>query len=343
MPATSELLSFASGIFAGLVTNAIWDQRRRLRRHMAKLLGTRSDIIGFDSSQMGLYPINRWSLNRPLERHQLIMRITSERPEQRWLDASAWNQIAQDLSNDFDGETAYLIDFSIDHRESKKGAAFQYTVTPCRYNEHLATVQYLAENTDSIKRIENTLASGEILRFAQSAPPSLIKINVALLERDNYFLGIKRSGAVVAKKGVWTVGPNETMKFPDQVVPGDAVENLFGLAERCLREEIGLEATDYGDINISWIGYDVTTAAVKVFAQTTTHLSAQQVEEYMASAHGIFEAQEVAWLPLNRRTLTDIIRNWNHGDSSGRIWSSSAPLALHEMWRNRRLLHSEPW
>jgi len=271
------------------------------------------------------------------------MSIAAERPSaQLWLDGSEWSHLAQEFAEGNGGDTAYLTDFVIDHRESPRGQVFHYTVAPCDYSEYLATAHYLETHPEIQTRIRKTLMAEQTLEFARTSPPSLIKVNVAILNRDDHFLAVQRSGAVYSKKGLWTVGPNETMKLARHATPGARAEDLFGLTERCLREEVGLEPSDYGEISISWIGYEAGTASVKIFAQVVTTLTAAELIDHMGMSHSLFEMQDATWLPLNRRTLMDIILKWKSGDSAGRIWSSSAPFALQELWRMRRALHSEP-
>jgi hypothetical protein len=266
------------------------------------------------------------------------MAIASQRPKQHWVDDVAWNQLAEDLAQVNAGDVAYLIDFAIYHGESEKADVFHYTVTTCDYSEHLAAVQYLKSHADAQSRVRHALRSGAILDFARTAPPSSIKINVAVLNGDQRWLAVQRSGSVQTKSGLWTVGPNETMKLPRVIAPGTRTEDLFGLAERCLREELGLEPSDCQEVNVSWMGYEAETASVKIFAQVATQLSGPEIAACIASAHSLFEIQDYVWLPLKQHMITDIIAKWNTGDSSGRLWSSSAPLALQELWRMRRAL-----
>jgi hypothetical protein len=266
------------------------------------------------------------------------MSVAAQRPVQEWLDQATWARIADEFRSSEAGETAYLTWFAIDNRENRHSQAFRYAVTPCDYSECLATASYLSDHPDAKLAIREKLAAGEAIEFAKTSPPGIIKINVALLDRDNHFLAMQRSSAVREKRGIWTVGPNETMKFPQSAVPGSRAEEFFGLAERCLREEVGLEVPDYGEVTISWIGYDAGTASVKVFAQAVARLTASEVNERMSACHSLFEVQRTAWLPFRKRPINDIVRNWNDGDSEGRIWSSSAPLALQELWRMRRSL-----
>jgi hypothetical protein len=335
---TTEIISFGGGVLTGLLTNVIWDQRYRFTRRFQMLTKREPDVLGFSSQSVDLYPINRWTYSHQLHRSRLSMTVAPQRPRQRWVDEIVWKQLVEEFARANAGDIAYLIDFAIDHRESERANIFHYTVAPCDYSEHLATVQYLKSHTDAQSRIRQALRSGSILEFARTAPPSSIKINVAVLNANARWLAVQRSGSVQTKSGLWTVGPNETMKLSRAIAPGTRTEDLFGLAERCLREELGLEPADYREVNVSWMGYEAETACVKVFAQVATRLSELEIAECIASAHSLFEMQDYLWLPLRRRAIMDIIARWDSGDSSGRLWSSSAPLALQELWRMRRAL-----
>jgi hypothetical protein len=336
----AEIVSFISGVGAGLATNALWYKRHKARILLGKPLEHRNNILGFNPEDVGLFPINRWSPSRPLTPPRLRMKVVAKRPDfSKWIDFEEWQALADDFAKEKDGDIAYLTAFFIDHRESDEGQVFEYRVAHCKYYEHLATVEYLNRHPSVRSRLRAQLLAGHALDLARSSPPSTLKINVAILDCDRHFMAIQRSGAVDFKKGIWTVGPNETMQLPLKVVPGLPGEDFFHLAERCLREEIGLERSDYGDISISWVGYEDKTAAVKVYAQVVTHLSRRDVDEHMAGAHSVFEAQNVRWIPFKRNAVMDIVQNWEHGDSQGRRWSTSAPLALQEMWRMRSRLH----
>lgn len=342
MIGASEAISFIGGIGAGILTNALWDSRHHLRRKITRIASRKPDPLAFDPFSIGFYPINRWTPTRPLDRRHLDMTVSDERPDQIWCDPAEWRRLADEYSQACSGDTAYLVAFGIDHRESEQGESFSYTVTPCDYSEHLATARYLDEHIEVRRAIEAVLDAGQIADFARHAPPSLIKVNVTVLSGENRFLAIQRSGAVYSKRGLWTAGPNETMRLPRRMVPGSQMEDLFGLADRCLREEVGIEPSSYEKVTISWIGYEAHTASVKVFAQVRTHLSEPELAEAMSTAHGLYEAQRVVWLPFSRRVVLDIIKNWQRGDSAGRIWSSSAPFALQELWRMKSALHAVP-
>ncbi|MGP4029956.1 hypothetical protein [Actinomadura sp. 3N407] len=340
MPMVSDFISFGTGILAGLLTNVLWDQRRPLRNRMVGRRRLNIWPLGFDPSSVDLYPINTWSVSRQLSPHRLKMKIADGRPTQEFFDQRIWEQLAEGLT-EHSGSCAYLVAFDIDHRESAAGEQFGYTVFPCGYHEHLATVEYLKRHPETQTLIRNRLADGEVSTVTTASPPGLIKINVTVLNAQNNFLALQRSGAVHTKKGLWTTGPNETMHYEDNWTPGSRPEDLFGLAERCLREELGLERPDYGKVHISWIGYEATTLSTKVFSHVTTRLSYPEFTERLTSAHSLYEIQNAAWLPFTRRYIEDIMAGWRTGDQSSRRWSSSAPLALQEQWRFRELLNAE--
>ena len=333
-----EIISFVGGVAAGLITNALWDMRSAIRRRLTRLVEGRVQRERFEPSSIGLYPINRWSVGRPVERHQVRMTVQRERPRQAWLDTEEWQRLAREFSRSASGEIAYLVGFSIDHRESRDGETFTYSVAPCDFSEHLATAKYLEDHPETVQEIRSALEAGHIAELARTAPPGLIKVNVAILSSSNRFLAIQRSGAVHSKRGLWTVGPNETMRLARGAVPGSRPEDIFELGERCLREEIGFEPSDYERLTISWMGYEASSVSVKVFAQAYTSLPEARIDESLDAAHGVFEIQRSAWIPFTRRVLADITENWRSGDSEGRVWSSSAPFALHELRRMRAML-----
>jgi len=341
MLGTSQIASFATGIVAGLIPNMLWDKRYDMYRRFRREPRGSSGVFAFNPIQVGLYPINRWTSSRPLEPSRLRLEITGTRPAQQWCDPVEWRRLADELAIDHGGDIAYLVDFSIDHRESSHGGSFSYTVTACDYAEHLATLSFLRTHSEARDRIKEAFDAGRLAEFARTSPPSLIKMNVAILSPDRRFLAIQRSAAVQTKKGLWTVGPNETMALTTVNLPGRRYEDLFELAERCLREEVGMEPDDYGSVRISWIGYEAATAIVKIFAQVQTKISCAESLERMSGAHSLYEAQDATWLPFANSTLSDIVENWEHGDQSGRRWSSSAPLALQELWRMRRTVRSD--
>lgn len=336
----SAAIGFVTGVAAALLANVLWLGRWRMRVALRVLRKPKFDVLDFDPASVGLWPVNRWSEARPLRRGLLRMLVVADRPRQRWGDPAEWSRLAKQYRTaGKHGDVACLVDFTIDHHETKAGRTFTYSVAHCHWWEHLATAEYLRTNGAVRSRIWEAFQHGEVHEYARTALPAAMKINVTVITPEASFLAIQRSGAVDLKKGKWTVGPNETMVLPSMLPPGSQAEDLFGLAERCLREELGLEPADYGPVNISWIGFDVMSGVAKVYAQVRSHLPHREIDQRMASSHGIFEAQSTAWLPLRRKVVLDIMQNWEHGDAAGRCWSASAPHALQELWRFRKLLN----
>jgi hypothetical protein len=333
------LIAFLIGVASGLSANMLWVRRWRLRAGLERVRKPRFDVLDFDPASVGLFPINRWSSARPLSREKLQMSVVAPRPRQTWLNHRDWSELAEHFkSQGKSGDIGYLVDFEVDHHETEEGASFCYKVSHCDYWEHLATLEYFRSKESERSKVWELFQRGRILEFTQNAPPAAIKINVTVVSPERQFLAIQRSGAVEHKKGLWTAGPNETMVLKPHPTPGTQHEDLFGLAERCLREELALEPSDYGAINISWMGYDVSSAQTKVYAQVKSHLPAREVNKRMTQAHGIFEAQQTEWISITKRGILHIMENWESGDSAGRIWSASAPHALQELWRFRSAL-----
>lgn len=332
------LLGFVSGIVTSIIANFMWGRRRRIRLLIADWKAARLKILDFDPTEVDLFVLNRWTFRRSLDRDNVVMKVANRRPAQAWFDQAIWAELRDEFAQTHSGDIAYLVDATVDHRESREGRLFHYTVAACTYPEHLATMEYLKWHPEARSAIRAAMTHGRMMEFVHSAPPSSIKVNVALMTLDNRFLAIQRSSAVDFKRGVWTVGPNETMQLSASERPGGVIEDLFGLSERCLREELNLEPSDYGDMNVSWLGYDAGTAQVKVYSQVKTHLSRREIDRRISDAHSLYEAQTFQWLKFDRRTVNDIISNWETGDSEGRCWSASAPHALQELWRMRAAL-----
>src|SRR5258706_5128830 len=275
----SVVVSFVSGVTAALLANVLWLRRWEMRAPLRWLRKPRFDILAFEPTSVGLFPINRWSTSRPLRRGNLRMQVADGRPRQKWCDPIEWKRLAEQFKNEGKtGGKGYLVDFSIDHHETRSGWTFSYSIAHCSYWEQLATIKYLEEHGEARSKMWDALQRGEIVDLVRSAPPGGMKINVAVISPEGNFLAIQRSGVVDRKRGLWTVGPNETMVLAPTQIPGSQAEDFFGLAERCLREELNLEPTDCGMMNISWLGYDVSTGEPKVFAQVRSHLPHREIE-----------------------------------------------------------------
>ncbi len=78
------------------------------------------------------------------------MTVSADRPSQPWIPPSEFEILTDRFrSEGKGGEVGYLIDFEIDHGESERGLVFRYTVAPCAYPEHLATVAHFKSDSST--------------------------------------------------------------------------------------------------------------------------------------------------------------------------------------------------
>jgi hypothetical protein len=335
----AQVAAFISGLAGGLLVNWLWDRRRRIwftltaRRHRI------DEVLGFNPEEVGLYWFNRWSPVRPLAKsnHQVVH--TMDRSAS-WdlFDEAEWNSLRDAFQQQGKGgNTCSLRSFEIDHHEHERGHVFRLVMSTCDYSEHLATVAYLEKHAEALGELARLMDRRHFAELAKSTPPSSVKVCVSVVSPTSNVLAVRRSGSVDMKRGEWTLGVNETMRSPSANVPGSPGEDLFDLCERALREELGLEPHDYGEILISWIGYDLRTLQVKLWAQVRAHIPERMIFQKMDAAHSVFEADQRVWVPFRREALNEIVSAWRP-DAQGRTWSDSAPLTAQELWRMRSLL-----
>lgn len=288
--------------------------------------------LGFNPEKVNLYPICWWSPDRPLARngHQVV--YTKERFN-HWelFDKDTWLSLVSDF-HEKRGPICSLHSFETISGGFTQGDVFRLVMSVCDYSEHLATVAYLETHQGTHTRISRMAAQRNFTKIAQTTPPSSVKVCVCVVSPNATVLAVRRSNDVDMKRGEWTLGVNETMCSPDVTLPHG--EDLFGLCQRALFEEVGLSREDYGDISISWMGYSSVTLQVKLWAHVRTHLPETIVCEKMGMAHSTYEAEEWEWLPFRKNILQELTHNWRP-DARGRMWSDSTPLSAQELWRMR--------
>jgi hypothetical protein len=201
----------------------------------------------------------------------------------------------------------------------------------------MAIYDYLKEHPTVKQDIINILKEDPKIYF-RNALPSNIVINVVVISELNNILAVKRSSAVANAKNEWTVGPFETMIYNFNA-PAESDSSFDSLARRCLKEELGIEANDYKEIFISWVGLSLLSMRLHVVAivkiQSTTEAN---IERKMRKAHGYYEASMVQWLPLDEVQIKNFIEN-NSGVYMDSInqqegkWSPFTSLALTEALR----------
>ncbi len=299
-------------------------------------------LLHYDPREDGLYMINRWSPARLLTKERLSIEVSSIRPKQTWFKKKQWDDaVAAAKAKKLAGDVCYLIDYlTIDHRESQFGEHFRMTITPCDYSEHIATKDLLARNPNVRARI-GELMEEDTREYARKSLPSSIAINVVVLSTKNNFLAVKRSSAVQDAKNLWTVGPYETMTLkPDTPAKRKdllKIEDFFELAERCIREEVGLEPNQYGEVVISWFGYYLPLARGHIVAQTRLSVSEDEALDCASSSHSVFEAERWEWIPFNRESISQYVAN-RKGPLADKNWLDQSRLSFCEAWRMRQVL-----
>jgi hypothetical protein len=175
-------------------------------------------------------------------------------------------------------------------------------------------------------------------------------VNVSVVSDEGRVLALRRSNIVATARSVWTIGPHETMNWidPDRPLGERGPETAFTLAERALKEEVGLGQDDYGPILFSWFGLYVPDACTYLFGHVRTKLESSEVTKRILQSEGSYETLEagnaVSWEPYECKSFQKIltaVRN-STADASGRHWIEFAPLSLEGLWRMRpQLMHRD--
>lgn len=178
-----------------------------------------------------------------------------------------------------------------------------------------------------------TLLQRGVNDFMAQVPPTSLSVSIVGISQRCRMLLLRRSLAVQTFLGDWTVGINETMKYLDE--PGGR-EDLFGLIERGLSEELGLTRDDYGKIVISWLGWSEPASCFAAVSIVRIKLAEAEVDRRRGECHSVYEHDMTAWIKLNSRQALRIVERGNCPDGSKK-WSYLAPLVAIEAARCHRL------
>ena len=339
------VLGIVVGIAANILSSYLWETPvSKLRQSRRERIAARQ-ALELDAESLGYYRVNAWSPSRPLKPENLRIEVTDSRPAWRWGDEPAWRSHLDETSAAISGSCGYPVACSaVDWRESDATQTFRVTISPCDYAEGAATSRLLEGDPSTRSALAEALRDDPI-GFVHTAPPAPLAINVAVVSKSGNFLALQRSATVWSARLLWTIGPNETMTLPASSTPGSRHEDFFELARRCLEEELGLLAGDYGRISISWFGYYAPLASPWVLAQVRTTLAEAEVDERIAGCHSTEELAGWEWLPLTRERVRRIITAEPVGDyglvspdEPERRWIVHAPLAVNELWRMQAAL-----
>lgn len=335
----TQIVAFGVGLLSGLAAPLAARWWRRLRAGFARNLGVASAIEKFDSRVDGYWNINRWSSGRPLRRENLEMRLTSTvDPSQGWCDAAGLAEVNAQIP-DRGGPSYTLVDYEIDHRETRQAERFRMTVRRSDFGDYVAAKRYFEERSDELQILAGNAALHGVHELVKGAPPSIVGMHVNVVTADGRFLIVERSGAVREHVNMWTVGPGETITAPEHPVPG-VEEGLFELGERALLEEVGLHRDDYRRLHVSWLGTYLDCASTLAIGHVYTHLQSFEVDARMRQSHSLFEAETWEWIPLNRRGALGLFREMEapRDGAQSRRWHASSRIVLQELWRYRPAL-----
>lgn len=93
-----------------LLANIIWARRGHLRTLIEGFRSPKYEPLGFDPAEVGLFPLNRWTLARPLQRSHLQVSVTEVRPQQQWFNQAEWQRIADEFGRRYTGDIGFLTD-----------------------------------------------------------------------------------------------------------------------------------------------------------------------------------------------------------------------------------------
>jgi hypothetical protein len=351
----SYTVTYVAGIATSLAAMGIVASGRRMVkshriRHRTKQLHF------FDAKRDAFYAICHWSPDRMLSEDRLIVRLSDERPKQRWLDEVKWAQNFESARSRVSGSCGYVTDCrGVDWRESEMTDRFEVTLSRCDYAEGIATWETMKSDPQASRVIAAALEH-DPLDFIRTAPPHPLAASIGVLSHDGRrFLAVFRSATVATSRSLWTVGPYETLVIPSTHTPGDEPENFFALIRRGLKEELGLYERHYGATSISWFGYFAPDAHPWIFAQVRTNLPDDEVVTRRANCHSVDEAADATWLPFSLHVVRSIAGGRRERDVDGTAentgdaivveegaaqgrWILHAPHAISELWRMQDVL-----
>ena len=338
----SELVvGFVLGVVSGLLTNYLWERRRRFTLQVGEWLARRR-LPSYDPQEDELFGLNRWSLVRELTPDRLVSTVVENRPPQGLFDQATLDaEVQAQAAAGYDGANCYVVDLRVDHRESSATERFHVTYARSTYAEQMAVTQLLRRDQGAKRRAYQLLAT-EPREYLRQACPTSVAANVVVHSASGRLLAVRRSGAVDTAAGLWTIGIFETMIMV-QRTKGDR-EDLFSLCERGLREEVGLEPTvDYPRILVSWFGIYGPLLRAHVVAHVRVEQSEAEVISAIERSEGLYEADAYEWIAPSpaavRAILTARVPDRTAPsptfEALGRRWLSQTKLSVYEAVRVR--------
>ncbi len=297
--ATAVVLGMAIELLNGGLSRML----RRLRMKLAE-----HKRVAYDPTIDGLKMLGEWSPARRLVPNRLQTRVTepADVAQQPWIDGPTLRH-AVDESHESSGDTMYVTNFRLDHRESSATQTCRVTLARSDYSEVRAIEHLRISAPDSLATADDVLLTDPQRYLLEGAVPSSLAINVVVVNEVGELLCCRRSAAVDNARGLWTVGVFETLKQEDPNNPGRR-EDFFALADRALEEELGLRREDVGDIHVSWFGLYRPILRGHLVAVTRYRGSSDQLETSARASESSYEHDAFDWMPLTRRLAQDFVR-----------------------------------
>ncbi|NUT91517.1 MAG: hypothetical protein HOY78_05745 [Saccharothrix sp.] len=333
---TAWLLGIAGAVILGAAGNLAYDLAKHQTLRLPRFVRARRELPAaaraFDPVALGMHPLVTWSRRRRLREGNLRTVFVGRRSGPHLLSRSDWHaKVAAERRKGTAGSTAYLVGLRIDHGEHPAAHEAVMTIAESDYAECVATMEVAGRSPGEL----TTKLWDGLDGFLTVVPPTLLFASVAVLADSGRLLCLRRSIGVRTAPGTWTLGINETMKY--EAEPGRE-EDLFGLVRRGLREELGLEPSEYGEVIVTWLGWSSAAAGFLAVAIVRARLSEAEIERRRGECHSVYEHDGIAWLPVTRRSIANVVLG---GPSPDRVhpWITElSPLVAGEVWRFRHVV-----
>lgn len=341
-----DLLLLFIGFLLGFAQIFVIKICRKLRiSYLSKK--SRQQVIRYDSEEDGLILLHSWSYDRRLLPQNMKIEL-KDRPKQSYLNERVIDTSRKGFEKqNYRGNVCYCVGYDVDHQDNKYGQIFKLKIAQCDYSESLALGQYLRDNPDKKKEIA-AIVNNDPQQYFSSAIPSVVFINLIVISENDNLLVLRRSKSVASARGVWSVGAYETMEYvKNSTAKSD--NNFHSLAERCLKEELGIyrtfqsqsgEVTEYyNDIFISSMSLSLSHMGLLVFGVVKLkNITEGEIELRISGSHGKYESDQIRWLPLNKKEIKDYIENdngiyRNFIDKENGDWLTYVKLSLYEAVR----------
>jgi hypothetical protein len=325
----SWLLSLLGAVALGALGNLAYEILKRPSSRVSALLRRSRPARDYDPGSDGLLHVLSWSRRRPLLEKNLETELVGRLPRSHVFDVPEWQaEVAAQKARGSAGRNCYLVGLDVDHHEHPGAHVCRMRIAESDYAECMANYVTMRGGSVLAERMAD-LHRADIEPLLLQGPPTLFFASIVVVSPRGRVLALRRSASVRTDARKWSIGINETMKYEDE--PGRE-EDLFALARRGLREELGLTEDDYGRIAPTWLGWSDPDCCFVGVMIVRTNISESEVEERRGSCHSVYEHDASSWLDLDRSTIKSIVAGKGTPDGKN-AWLYLAPLVISETWR----------